>query len=87
MFAASQGRADIAQLLVDGQADVNARCETVRPLKLVRSCLCSVGLVVLDRVRPLLVSAWCILLLSQKELVFLMACQICNCKCGLGRQP
>ncbi len=30
MFAASRGRADIVRLLVDGQADVNARCETVK---------------------------------------------------------
>jgi len=82
MFAASQGRADIVQLLVDGQADVNARCETVKRLKLVLSCLYSVCVVVLDRVRLLLVSAWCPLLVVKKK-----AClpnSMPHCKCCPG---
>lgn len=41
MFAASQGRVDIAQLLIAGKADVNARCETVTHSQLLPCCMCA----------------------------------------------
>ena len=82
MFAASQGRADIVQLLVDGQADVNARCETVKRLKLVLSCLYSVCVVVLDVVCLLLVSTWCpFLIVTQGPC---LPNGMPHCKCCLG---